>query len=234
MLSIKDLCVSYRGVLAVRGVSFDVHEGEMVSLVGPNGSGKTTCLMAIFGAVRPVSGAITFDGVSLMGKAPEAVARLGLALVPEGRHIFGTLSVAENLKLGGIARRDSGSFESDLDRCFGLFPVLKQRYSASARVLSGGEQQQLAIARALLAHPRLMMLDEPSLGLSPKLVEQVFDVLAQLRDEGMTILLVEQNVLQAVELASRSYVLRTGSIIMAGARGELLAHPEFEAACLGF
>ena len=211
-----------------------VDAGEIVSVVGPNGAGKTSTLLAIFGVVRPTHGMISFEGASLIGKAPEQVARSGIALVPEGRHIFGTLTVAENLKLGRVASRDPTTLEADLGRVFELFPLLKERYDSPASVLSGGEQQQLAIARALLANPRLLLLDEPSLGLAPRLVEQVFDTLAALRDAGVTVLLVEQNALQAVELADRSYVLRTGTIAMAGTRAELLANAEFESAFLGF
>jgi branched-chain amino acid transport system ATP-binding protein len=233
MLEVTDLGVAYGGVPAVQGVTLEVRSGEIVSLVGSNGAGKTSTLMAVFGVVRPVRGSITFEGRSIVGLAPEQVARGGIALVPEGRHIFASLTVAENLRLGAVAR-DRAAAGEELDRVLSLFPILKTRYASSAAVLSGGEQQQLAIGRALMAGPRLLLLDEPSLGLAPKVVEQVFDTLLTLRSEGMTILLVEQNALQAVELADRAYVLSTGRIAMAGDRVDLLADPRFEAAYLGF
>ncbi len=234
MLRIEGLEVAYGGVPAVQGISLSVDEREIVSVVGPNGAGKTSTLMAIFGVVRPVRGTVTFEGRSLLGMAPEQVARGGIALVPEGRHIFQTLTVGENLRLGAVARQGGGSIADDVARVLELFPVLETRDRSPASVLSGGEQQQLAIARALMAGPRLLLLDEPSLGLAPKLVEQVFDTLEQLRDRGMTILLVEQNALQAVELADRSYVLRTGAIAMAGERAALLSDADFESTFLGF
>jgi branched-chain amino acid transport system ATP-binding protein len=234
MLRIDELRVAYDGVPAVHGISLHVDRGEIVSLVGPNGAGKSSTLMAVFGVVRPVGGSVAFDGRPLAGLAPEQVARTGLALVPEGRHIFAGLSVADNLHLGAIPRPDSADMADAVERVLELFPVLKTRYRSQAAVLSGGEQQQLAIGRALMADPRLILLDEPSLGLAPQVIEQVFETLLKLRDSGVTILLVEQNALQAVELSDRAYVLRTGRIAMAGSRDELLGNPQFESAFLGF
>ncbi len=234
MLRIDDLRLGYRGVPAVHGISIEVEAGEIVSVVGPNGAGKTSTLHAIVGLVRPTAGSIEFDGRSIMGMSPEQVARAGIALVPEGRHIFGGLTVAENLRIGGTARRDRSTFAAHLAHVLDMFPALATRLASPAAVLSGGEQQQLAIGRALLSAPRLLLLDEPSLGLAPLIVEQVFDTLARLRDEGVTILLVEQNALQAVELADHSYVLRTGRIALAGERADLVERPDFESAYLGF
>src|SRR5213592_5028663 len=192
MLTIDELRVQYGRVPALHGVSLHVERGEVVALVGPNGAGKTTTLAAIFGLVAPAAGSIEFEGRSLVGSTPEQILRRGLALVPEGRHIFGTLTVAENLLLGSTARRDRPAAAADLEKMLELFPVLKSYYSSPAGTLSGGEQQQLATARALLSRPRLLLLDEPSLGLAPVVIDVVFDALAELRDDGVTILLVEQ------------------------------------------
>ena len=208
-------------------------EGEIVALVGPNGAGKSTMLGAVLGSSPPRRRG-PYLGESIRGLAPEAIARRGIALVPEGRHIFGTLTVEENLLLGAIASADghrprAGWRTSWIDsRCCG------RTLRAPANVLSGGEQQQLAIARALVARPRLLLLDEPSLGLAPQLVERVLETVEEIRREGMTILLVEQNGLQAVELADRTYVLRSGRIVLAGSRADLIAAGEFDAAYLGF
>jgi branched-chain amino acid transport system ATP-binding protein len=233
MLRIDELKVHYGRVPALHGISLNVEEGEAVALVGPNGAGKTTTLSAIFGLVAPSGGTITFEGKSLVGWTPEKIMRHGLALVPEGRHIFGTLTVAENLQLGTTARRDRGAAEADLATTLDRFPVLKSYYGSSAGNLSGGEQQQLAIARALLSRPRLLLLDEPSLGLAPVVIDVVFDALEELRSEGVTILLVEQNAARAVEFADRAYILRTGRVAHSGTREEILQMENFEAAYLG-
>jgi branched-chain amino acid transport system ATP-binding protein len=208
-----------------------VAEGEIVSVVGPNGAGKTSTLNAIFGLVRASSGSIDFDGTSLLGLAPERIVRHGLALVPEGRHIFSSLTVAENLRLGAITRGRPS--QQELDEVLDRFEVLHRLHDAPAGNLSGGEQQQLAIARALLSKPRLLLLDEPSLGLAPLVVDRVFEVLAELREQGVTVLLVEQNASRAVELADRSYVLRSGSVAASGPRDELVATVDFAEAYLG-
>jgi branched-chain amino acid transport system ATP-binding protein len=233
MLTIDDLCVNYGRVPALHGVCLKVEPGEVVALVGPNGAGKTTTLSAIFGLVAPVEGSIEFEGRSLVGSTPEQILRRGLALVPEGRHIFGTLTVAENLLLGSTARSDRQEAAADLERMLELFPVLRSYYSSAAGTLSGGEQQQLAIARALLSRPRLLLLDEPSLGLAPVVIDTVFDVLEELRNEGVTMLLVEQAAARAVEFADRAYILRTGRVAHAGAREEILRMENFETAYLG-
>ncbi|HEV7641690.1 MAG TPA: ABC transporter ATP-binding protein [Gaiellaceae bacterium] len=231
MLRVDELSVRYRGVPAVRDVSLTVAEGEIVSVVGPNGAGKTSTLNAIFGLVRASSGSIDFDGTSLLGLAPERIVRHGLALVPEGRHIFSSLTVAENLRLGAITRGRPS--QQELDEVLDRFEVLHRLHDAPAGNLSGGEQQQLAIARALLSKPRLLLLDEPSLGLAPLVVDRVFEVLAELREQGVTVLLVEQNASRAVELADRSYVLRSGSVAASGPRDELVATVDFAEAYLG-
>jgi branched-chain amino acid transport system ATP-binding protein len=233
MLRIDDLRVNYGRVPALHGISLHVAQGEVVALVGPNGAGKTTTLSAIFGLIAPAGGSIAFEGQSLIGSSPEQILRRGLALVPEGRHIFGTLTVAENLLLGSTARRDRQEVTADLEKLLELFPILKSYYSTAAGTLSGGEQQQLAIARALLSRPRLLLLDEPSLGLAPVVIDTVFDVLEELRSEGVTMLLVEQAAARAVEFADRAYILRTGRVAHAGTREEILRMENFETAYLG-
>jgi branched-chain amino acid transport system ATP-binding protein len=223
VLVVEDLEVRYGRINALRGVSFHVGPGEVVGLVGPNGAGKTTALHAVMGVVPAAAGRIELEGRSVRGRQPEAIVRSGVALVPEGRRIFGTLTVAENLRLGATVRRPGPELAADVERQLERFPVLRRSYQAPAGNLSGGEQQQLAIARALLGRPRLLLLDEPSLGLAPLVVELVFDTLAALRADGLTILLVEQNANMAIEFADRSYVLRNGRIAAAGSRDELLA-----------
>ena len=233
MLQIDELRVNYGRVPALHGISLHVDEGEAVTLVGPNGAGKTTTLSAIFGLVTPAGGTILFEGESLVGASPENILRRGLALVPEGRHIFGTLSVGENLQLGTTARKDRHEADDDLKSVFVRFPVLELYYHRTAGTLSGGEQQQLAIARALLSRPRLLLLDEPSLGLAPVVIDVVFDALEELRKEGVTILLIEQNAARAVEFADRAYILRTGRVAHSGTRDEILRMEDFETAYLG-
>jgi len=233
VLKIEHLHVHYGRIAAVRGISLHVDEGEIVTLVGPNGAGKSTTLLAIVGMARPTSGGISFGSDSLVGESPEKIVRRGISLVPEGRRIHATLTVEENLRLGATVRNDRAAVRADLDDVLNRFPILGTYLHNPAGKLSGGEQQQLAIARALLSRPRLLLLDEPSLGLAPLLVDLVFDSLEKLRTEGMTILLVEQNAMRAVELADRAYVLRTGTIELEGARDELLATADFETAYLG-
>jgi branched-chain amino acid transport system ATP-binding protein len=233
VLTVENLNVRYGGVAAVQGVSLEVSKGEVVGIVGPNGAGKTTTLSAILGLVTPSAGSIVFDGRSLIGKAPEDVAREGLALVPEGRRIFGTLTVGENLQLGSTVRSRNEDTKHDLERVLDRFPALKSSYSTAADRLSGGQQQQLAIARALLSRPRLLLLDEPSLGLAPQMIDEVFDILAELRESGSTLLLVEQNALRTVEFADRCYVLRTGTVTLSGTRAELLEQVDWANTYLG-
>jgi len=233
MLRVDDLRVTYGRVPALHGISLHIDEGETVALVGPNGAGKTTTLAAVFGLVEIEHGSIEFECESLIGARPEQIRRKGLALVPEGRHIFGSLTVAENLELGTTARRDRRAAATDLERMLERFPVLRTYYRTTAGTLSGGEQQQLAIARALLSRPRLLLLDEPSLGLAPVIIDVLFESLEELRREGVTILLVEQAAARAVEFADRSYILRTGRVAHSGTREELLRMEDFESAYLG-
>jgi branched-chain amino acid transport system ATP-binding protein len=233
MLELADVHVRYGRVPAVKGISLRVDAGEIVSVVGPNGAGKSTTLKAITGVLAPAAGRITFLGEDIGGRSPESIVRRGIALVPEGRRIFSSLTVAENLLLGATIRRDRTAVAADVKEVLERFPILERYYDASADGLSGGEQQQLAIARALLSRPKLLLLDEPSLGLSPQMVERVFETLEALRDDGATILLVEQNAERAVELSDRAYVLRTGVVAHAGAARELLAETDFAAAYLG-
>jgi len=233
MLRVENLVVRYGPVSGVRDVSLEVNEGEVVGVIGPNGAGKTSTLSAIFGLVRPAGGSVTFDGSSLVGLSPEAVVRRRIALVPEGRHIFGTLTVGENLMLGSTPRPDRRAFRGELDGIFTRFPILQAYLDSPAGRLSGGEQQQLAIARALLSRPRLLLLDEPSLGLAPRVVDLVFEILAELRDEGVTVLLVEQNAKRTVEFADRTYVLRDGVVRHSGTRDELAGRLDLAHAYLG-
>jgi branched-chain amino acid transport system ATP-binding protein len=212
VLRVEALTVSYGSVAALREVDLAVQEGELVGVVGPNGAGKSTLLNTIGGAVRAASGTITFEGRSIAGLAPDAIVRGGISLVPEGRRIFGTLTVGENLQVALAPRTDRAAARADVDRMLELFPVLQRYLKAPAGRLSGGEQQQLAIARALLSKPRLLLVDEPSLGLAPIVVDRVFDLLVELRQTGVTILLVEQNASQSLAIADRMYVLRSGRI----------------------
>ncbi len=211
-LAVEDLDVAYGPVNVVRRVSLEVGEGEVVALVGPNGAGKTTTLLAIMGVVPPQAGEVRLRGASLQGRRPHEIVRAGIALVPEGRHVFTELTVAENLRLGLVGRREKGGVEEDLEWVRGLFPVVHDFKGRQAGVLSGGQQQQLVIARALLARPDVLLLDEPSLGLSPTVVETVFEALAVIRERGVTILLVEQRAQLAVGFADRTHVLTNGEI----------------------
>jgi branched-chain amino acid transport system ATP-binding protein len=233
LLRIEDLHVSYGRIVALRGVSITVEKGEIVGLIGANGAGKSTLLATVTGLLRPASGTVTYEGASLVGTSPERIVRRGIALVPEGRRIFGSLTVAENLQLGGTVTNGS-TYRETLALLLERFPVLERLKDQTASRLSGGEQQQLAIARALLTKPRLLLLDEPSLGLAPLMIDAVFDALADLSADGVTILLVEQNALRTVEFAQRTYVLRAGEIVLAGTRDELLDTPDLANRYLGF
>jgi len=233
MLKITDLSVHYGRVRAVQNLSLEVDEGELVGLVGHNGAGKTTTLMTITGVLRPAGGSIVFDGRSIVGKSPDQILRTGVSLVPEGRRIFGRLSVGENLKIGTTARSDRRR-DADIAAMLERFPVLRRDWKKSGAKLSGGEQQQLAIARALLARPKLLLLDEPTLGLAPLIIDQVFDLLQELKNEGMTILLVEQNAARTIEIADRTYVMRSGGRIeFHGTAAELAQRGDFETAYIG-
>jgi branched-chain amino acid transport system ATP-binding protein len=226
LLAIEGLRVAYGAVAAIRGVSLTVRAGEVVALLGANGAGKSTMLRAISGIVRPRAGHIRLAGQAIERLSPARIVRLGIGHCPEGRRIFGSLSVAENLRLGAAARADRGGVAEDRERMLALFPILRERAQQPAGTLSGGEQQMLALGRALMARPRLLLLDEPSLGLAPLLVQQIFRRLAELKAAGTTMLLVEQNIAVALELADRAYVLRTGEIGLEGSAAALKADYE--------
>jgi len=233
MLTLHDVRVFYGAIQAVKGISLEVRERELVTIVGANGAGKTTTLRTISGIYRPTTGSITFEGRNLAALPSHEIVALGISQAPEGRQIFGSLSVRDNLMLGATRRADRASIGQELEYLVSLFPVLGERMNQSGGTLSGGEQQMLAIARALMAKPRLLLLDEPSLGLAPMLVNRIFAVISRLKETGVTILLVEQNARKALEIADRAYVMETGRIILAGDARELAANPEIEKAYLG-
>lgn len=234
LLSITDLHVSYGAIHALQGVSLTVGPGEIVTLIGSNGAGKSTLLRTISGLIRPTSGEIIFDKtIRLDHLPPHTIVREGISHVPEGRQIFANLTVRENLELGAYQRRDRQEVRESMSRMFELFPVLKERMTQSAATLSGGEQQMLAIGRALMARPQLLLLDEPSLGLAPLVVQKIFAIIREINSQGMAILLVEQNAHLALKVASRGYVLQTGQIVLEDSGANLLASPEVRAAYLG-
>jgi branched-chain amino acid transport system ATP-binding protein len=233
MLTLKSVQAGYGRLPVLKGISLHVRPGEVVTLIGGNGAGKTTTLRAISGLLPPRKGAIEFAGQDLTRMPAERIVTLGLALVPEGRRVFRTLSVTANLELGAYHRRDKTEVRRDLEDIRGRFPILKERAHQAAGTLSGGEQQILAIGRALMARPRLLMLDEPSMGLAPRMVAQVYHILAELKAAGTTILLVEQNARAALKVADRGYVLETGRIILDGAAADLRDDPEVQRAYLG-
>ncbi|MFB0505857.1 MAG: ABC transporter ATP-binding protein [Thermodesulfobacteriota bacterium] len=233
MLKVDKIKVHYGGIVALHEASFEVRKGELVAIVGSNGAGKSTSLKAIVGAVSPISGKIEFDGMDITGENSAKIVRMGVTYVPEGRHIFGPLTVHENLLLGAYTTDSEEEVEERLERVYELFPILKDRSKQRGETLSGGEQQMLAIGRGLMIRPKLLMLDEPSLGLMPKLVTEVFKAISLLKEEGHTILLVEQNVREALELADRGYILQTGRTIDSGPGRELLDSEVVKKAFLG-
>ena len=233
LLEIKGLEVAYGGIRAIKGIDLVVEEGELVCLIGANGAGKTSALKAICGLLPVAGGTVRYDGRPITGVASFRLVRLGLVLVPEGRGIFGQLSVAENLAMGAFARSDAGEVRRDLDRMLGLFPRLAERSGQTAGTLSGGEQQMLALGRALMSKPRLLLLDEPSMGLAPLMVTKIFEVVRRIASEGVTVLLVEQNARLALEAASRGYVMESGAITLAGSAQQLLNDPRVREAYLG-
>jgi branched-chain amino acid transport system ATP-binding protein len=233
VLDVKNLSVKYGAIEALKGLSFQVDEGEIISLIGANGAGKSTTLKTLSGLLTPTSGDIVFQGESMVGKKAHDIVRLGLIHAPEGRGIFANLTVLENLEMGAYTRRSKSEVAADLDHVFALFPRIKERRSQCSGTLSGGEQQMLAISRALMSRPRLLLLDEPSLGLSPQLVQIIFSIIQKLNREGVTILLVEQNASQALKIAHRGYVMETGKIILQGSGEELLGNSQVREAYLG-
>ncbi len=232
MLKVENLHVYYGGIHALKGISFEVPHGKIVTLIGANGAGKTTTLRAICGLVD-AEGSIQFDGEEILGKSTHEIVQMGIAMVPEGRRVFPNLTVMENLKMGAYARTDEEGVERDLQWVFELFPRLKERVWQKAGTLSGGEQQMLALGRAIMSKPRLLMMDEPSLGLAPLLVKEVFEVIKQINEEGRTILLIEQNARAALKIAHYGYVLETGRIVMEGPGIDLLNDDRVRKAYLG-
>jgi branched-chain amino acid transport system ATP-binding protein len=233
LFEIRDLEVRFGAVRALKGISLHVNEGEVVALLGSNGAGKSTTLRTISGLSRPSSGDILFSSNSIANLPSTQIVRLGIAHSPEGRRLFGSLTVSENLRLGSCTRNDVEGIAADTERMFTLFPILRERRPQLAGTLSGGEQQQLALARALMAAPKLLLLDEPSLGVAPMLVKHIFEALAELKRQGITMLLVEQNMKLALQLADRAYVLRTGSVVLSGTSAELQSDDRVAQAYLG-
>jgi branched-chain amino acid transport system ATP-binding protein len=233
MLEVDGLIARYGRITALGGISLRVEEGEIVTLIGANGAGKTTTLRAISGLVRPAAGTIRFEGRDLHGMAPNAIVRLGIGHAPEGRRVFPRMTVRENLELGAYTRTGNAEIAADLEAVLATFPRLRERLEQKAGTMSGGEQQMLAIGRAMMARPRLLLLDEPSLGLSPLFVQTIFGVIRSINQRGTTVLLIEQNAHQALAVASRGYVLETGRVVFEGTSAELLASAEVRAAYLG-
>ena len=233
ILEVADLQVRYGAVSAVRGISLTLEKGEIVTLIGANGAGKSTTLRAIMGLVPPVSGAIRYRDRSIVGEPTYRIVRDRMTLVPEGRAIFANLTVRENLELGAYSRRDAGQISSDFDRVLAIFPRLKERIQQRAGTLSGGEQQMLAIGRALMSHPEVLLLDEPSLGLAPILVHTIFEAIENINREGASVLLVEQNANAALKHSHRAYVLETGTVTLSGPSAEIATNPKVKEAYLG-
>ena len=233
MLEIKDLHVSYGGIQALRGVSLTVPEGKIVTLIGANGAGKSTLMRTISGLVKAQSGSILWNGQEILTKPIDQIVAGGIAMSPEGRRVFADLTVVENLKIGAYLRRDKAGIQQDLEWVYSLFPRLKERSWQSAGTLSGGEQQMLAVGRALMSKPKLLMLDEPSLGLAPLVVREIFDIIRTVNQQGITVLLNEQNANMALKVADYAYVLETGNLTMSGTGVQLLSDPQVKAAYLG-
>lgn len=233
MLTIKDLNVHYGAIHAIKGISLDVNDGEIVSLIGANGAGKTTILHTISGLVKATSGEITYNGINLRTTAPNKIITLGMAHVPEGRHVFSRMTVLENLRMGAYSLTDAEQIKQNIETVFKSFPRLKERSKQIAGTLSGGEQQMLATGRALMSNPKILLMDEPSMGLSPILVKEIFNIIATLHEKGITILLVEQNAKVALSISSRAYVLETGSIAMSGTAADLMEDDRVRKAYLG-
>ena len=233
LLKVNGLKVSYGGIQAVKGIDFEVREGELVSLIGSNGAGKTTTMKAITGILPINAGDIEYRGQSIRGQGPWDLVKQGLAMVPEGRGVFTRMSILENLQMGAYVREDAAAIEDDIDKVFGIFPRLQERAKQLAGTLSGGEQQMLAMGRALMSRPQVLLMDEPSMGLSPLMVEKIFEVVRDVSAQGVTVLLVEQNASRALSIADRGYVMDSGLITMAGDAQQLLKDPRVRAAYLG-
>ncbi|WP_428769148.1 ABC transporter ATP-binding protein [Treponema sp. HNW] len=233
MLKVKDLTVHYGAIKALHGIFFEVNRGEIISLIGSNGAGKTTTLHALSNIVKKTDGSVLFEGQDITHLAPDAIVRTGLIQVPEGRRIFANMSVLENLELGAFTRKDRAGIKKDMEKVFALFPRLKERFRQAGGTLSGGEQQMLAMGRALMSRPKLLLLDEPSMGLAPILVDEIFSIIQEINDEGTTILLVEQNAFKALNIADRAYILETGAIVKTAAGADLIRDESVKKAYLG-
>ena len=233
MLKVKNLSVHYGMIQAIKDISFEVNEGEIVTLIGANGAGKSTILRTIYGLVKPSSGEIEYLGKPIHNVATRKIVEQGIAQVPEGRHVFKGLTVQENLDLGSFTRKDKQNFAGDLEAVFERFPILRERKNQDAATLSGGEQQMLAMGRALMTKPKLLLLDEPSMGLAPIFIKEIFHIIQDIQKQGTTILLIEQNANVALKIANRGYVLETGNIVLTGTGEELLASDEVQKAYLG-
>ena len=233
MLKVENLCVSYGAINALRGISFEVHKGEIITLIGSNGAGKTPALHAISNIIKKQSGSVVFEGTDITNFSADKIVKQHLIQVPEGRRIFANLSVRENLELGAYLRNDKAGIKRDMEMVYELFPRLKERLKQNAGTLSGGEQQMLAMGRALMEQPSLLLLDEPSMGLAPILVDEIFEIIKKINKTGTTILLVEQNAFKALSIANRAYVLETGSITRSGNAQELISDPAVKEAYLG-
>jgi branched-chain amino acid transport system ATP-binding protein len=233
ILEVENLVVSYGAIKAVKGISFNVDEGEVITLIGSNGAGKSSTLHAVSHIVKKAGGKVHFDGRDITNTPPEKIVGMGLIQVPEGRRVFANLSVRENLDMGAYLRKDAAGVKADMEHVYELFPRLKERLRQQAGTLSGGEQQMLAMGRALMAKPKLLLLDEPSMGLAPILVDEIFDIVKRINESGTTILLVEQNAYKALAIADRGYILETGSIVKNGRAEDLLRDPDVKKAYLG-
>ena len=233
MLRIDGLKVSYGGIEAVKGISFEVPDGKIVTLIGANGAGKSTTLRAIAGLVKPAAGRIHLQAEDITALSPDRIVSKGITLVPEGRHVFPDLTVVENLRLGAYSRTDKDGINEDIERVYALFPRLKERHWQKGGTLSGGEQQMLAVGRALMSRPDMIMLDEPSLGLAPLLVKEIFNIIRRINEDGMTVLLVEQNAFAALSVAHYAYILEVGRVVLEGTGQELLENPKVKEAYLG-
>lgn len=233
LLEVKDLVVSYGAIKALKGISFSVDKGEIISLIGSNGAGKTTTLHSVSNLIKKISGSIIFDGVNITNLSADKIVKMGLIQVPEGRRVFANMSVKENLEMGAYLRRDKIQIKKDMEWCYELFPRLKERLNQISGTLSGGEQQMLAMARALMSKPKLLLLDEPSMGLAPILVDEIFDIITKISSSGTTILLVEQNAYKALSIANRAYILETGNITKTGRASDLINDNSIISAYLG-
>lgn len=233
MLRVENLAVNYGMINAVRGVNFEVNQGEIVSLIGANGAGKSTILRTISGLIKPASGTLAYEGQNITKTNAQKIVQLGISHVPEGRHVFKGLSVRENLEMGAFLRKDRANIEADIQAVYDRFPVLGERQKQDASTLSGGEQQMLAMGRALMSKPKLLLLDEPSMGLAPIFIQEIFNIIQQIQAQGTTVLLIEQNAKMALSIASRGYVLETGKIVLSGTGQELLESDAVQKAYLG-